>query len=565
MDEMETWQKALNELAPATFQRLCFELVTVMGFKNVDLWGGPGDKGKDIVAELTRREPDGITVKTERWFFQVKKYGKGVGVPDITSDISQAPSQGADCYAIMSNTGLTSDAREYIEKESTRLRMKIKDYTGENFLRILFRNPRIAEAYVDLKVPGRFNEENQKVQMGDIIVDRGLTKDIKIDIFDEKSLVQTEETFDKLGLDQNIRAFFYYAIGNMLAGARKYLQALEYLDKSLRIAPNNTNTLLDKGHVLVNLNKTENARSIYEKVLKKEPENQFALLGIGVTLERKGFDKEALEHFERINSLYPDFIIARNNKAKTLAKIGRYKEALETANETLRIRPNETGAYQVKSEILGELRAYDRAYEIAKKALDIRETPELLNHIGHILTRANQIPEAKVYFEKSSKMDPNFSLALSNRAVCLDAIYLETKDKNELVQAESLLETASSLTPYDTNVHRTKAYVNLHQGRLKEAMDEVNLAEKFANDKTTKVLALCAKARIYYAKKSMVNALMKIKEATEQDQYSEFPWITELQFAQETNDSKKIKTCQERLERIKLHYYEIQKKLAPLF
>lgn len=565
MDELETWQKALSEMNPTTFQRLCLELVIAMGFKNAAVCGGPGDKGKDITGDLIRSEPDGITIKSEHWFFQAKRYGSGIGIKDISTDISQAPGQGADCYAIMSNASLTADAREFIHTESGRLRLKIKDYTGENFLRILFRNPRIAEAYITLKVPERFNEQNQKLQVADITANRGIERTITVDVFNSESLKQLEETLDGIKVDLNIRALIYAAIGNLLAGARRFERALIYIKKSLDITPNNTPTLLDEAHILVNLNKIDSARMIYNKILKNEPQNKFALLGLGVTLERKGLDSEALKHFEQVISIDPDFIFARNNRARTLGKMGKYKEALEAANETLAMRPNDISAYRVKSDILLEIHADDMAYNVAVEALKLGETPDLLNHIGYILERNEKTNEAKPYFEKSAKIDPNFALAITNQAVCFDKVFIKTKNESDFLQAETLLEIALKLTPKDTNAHRTKAYLYLHRGKLQDSLEEAKAADKFANDKRSKIQALCVLATVYYALGRKVDALRKIKEAMIIDPLSELPWIRRLLISRNLKDEQKIKECEKNLQRIEQHFLDIQEKVKHLF
>ena len=65
------------------FEEFCFDLLTELGFVNIDWRKGapkkasPSDRGRDIVAHLERNDVDGHRY-FEKWFVDAKHYERGV-------------------------------------------------------------------------------------------------------------------------------------------------------------------------------------------------------------------------------------------------------------------------------------------------------------------------------------------------------------------------------------------------------------------------------------------------------------------------------------------------------
>lgn len=74
---------SFDHLTSSEFEEFCFDLLQANGFVNLDwrkgtgLTGVPADKGRDIIGEHLRTEPDG-SQHLKRWFVDCKYYKKGV-------------------------------------------------------------------------------------------------------------------------------------------------------------------------------------------------------------------------------------------------------------------------------------------------------------------------------------------------------------------------------------------------------------------------------------------------------------------------------------------------------
>lgn len=83
-------------------------------FKNVQLRDGSYDGGRDIEADYVSVIPDGITERRERWWFECKKYSKGISFDKISKNIMQADLNKIDTFVVMSNMHLTPSCQTEI-------------------------------------------------------------------------------------------------------------------------------------------------------------------------------------------------------------------------------------------------------------------------------------------------------------------------------------------------------------------------------------------------------------------------------------------------------------------
>jgi hypothetical protein len=74
-----------SEISPSEFEKLCFRLVSMEGFQNVKLYGGSGDRARDIVGEYFVNT--GASVEVYKFMIQCKRFTarKTIGVSDIVS------------------------------------------------------------------------------------------------------------------------------------------------------------------------------------------------------------------------------------------------------------------------------------------------------------------------------------------------------------------------------------------------------------------------------------------------------------------------------------------------
>jgi hypothetical protein len=106
-------------LTPTAFEEFCFDLVSKAGFINVDwrkgtpLDSSPADRGRDIVAQLERDEPDGQKYR-ETWFIDAKHYDRGVPPEALQGAITWAQAERPDVVLFMVSGYLTNAAKDWI-------------------------------------------------------------------------------------------------------------------------------------------------------------------------------------------------------------------------------------------------------------------------------------------------------------------------------------------------------------------------------------------------------------------------------------------------------------------
>lgn len=165
--------------------------------------------------------------------------------------------------------------------------------------------------------------------------------------------------------------------GTTLSELGRDQEALEPLNKALKIDKNNMATLSSIAAVYDKLNIWQKSDSLYQWALKKEPENSLLL----------------------------------NNYSYSLAQRGIYLEkALEMVNRALENDP-ENGAYlDTKGWIYFKMEDYNLAIEFIKKALDYREeSSEVLEHLGDVYEKVDQKDNADYYWKKALEKDPENS------------------------------------------------------------------------------------------------------------------------------------------------------------
>ncbi|MGY3553401.1 restriction endonuclease [Williamsia sp. R60] len=108
-------------LSPTDFEDFCFDLMSAVGFQNVDWRKGtptpssPADQGRDIVAEHAHADVDGFGY-TQRWFVDCKHYtSKGVPPDALTSTMAWAESERPDVVLFVLSGFLTNGAKNWLQ------------------------------------------------------------------------------------------------------------------------------------------------------------------------------------------------------------------------------------------------------------------------------------------------------------------------------------------------------------------------------------------------------------------------------------------------------------------
>ena len=105
----------------------------------------------------------------------------------------------------------------------------------------------------------------------------------------------------------------------LLLQEEKFEKALPYLDKILEVQPNNVPILLNKGSVLIALDRSNESITYFDRLLKIEPNNIKGLASKAAALANMGETQSALDLYDKILSIDKDNEKIESEKARLLS------------------------------------------------------------------------------------------------------------------------------------------------------------------------------------------------------------------------------------------------------
>lgn len=223
---------------------------------------------------------------------------------------------------------------------------------------------------------------------------------------------------------QKCLADFYYV---EMARAE---DALKLYSKVLQARPNDVETLLTAGHILVSLQRFEEADAYYRRVLEIEPWNpaasanhdKLSRMGRGGNGSRKAEDmyaeaKRLLDlgdpagarrQLEKMLGVCPHFALAHNDLAVLCYQSGDKDQALRHYEEAVRLQPDNSTFqknlgdfyYVEQGRIEDALRIYVRILETQPKDI------ETLMATGHICSSLSRWDDARSFYRRVLEIAP---------------------------------------------------------------------------------------------------------------------------------------------------------------
>lgn len=147
-----------DEMSPTEFEGFCFELMTELGFVNVDwrrgtgLDASPADSGRDIVADWRVEDVDG-SERHERWFVDCKHYKQGVPPEKIQGLLAWAGAERADVALIIASNHLSNPCKDHLKayEENNRPPFRVKHWERPQLRKLLEGRDAFVARYVDAK------------------------------------------------------------------------------------------------------------------------------------------------------------------------------------------------------------------------------------------------------------------------------------------------------------------------------------------------------------------------------------------------------------------------------
>lgn len=151
-----------DRLSSSLFEEFCFDLLHVSGFVNIDwrkgtgLASSPADRGRDIVCDHPRSEPD-ESQHFERWFVDCKHFKKGVPPKELQNLLAWAEAERPDVALFMVSNFLSNPAKDYLEayRKNNKPPFKIRYWERPQLARMLRKKIALQRKYDLAQVPIR--------------------------------------------------------------------------------------------------------------------------------------------------------------------------------------------------------------------------------------------------------------------------------------------------------------------------------------------------------------------------------------------------------------------------
>ncbi len=145
---------SFNKLSSTRFEDFCYDVINSSGFVNVDwrkgtgLASSPADKGRDIVCDLSRSDPDG-SQHFERYFVDCKHFKKRCAPKELQNLLAWAEAERPDVAVFAVSNFLSNSAKDYIEtyKRNNHPPFKIKYWEKPQLVRMLQRKITLQRKY----------------------------------------------------------------------------------------------------------------------------------------------------------------------------------------------------------------------------------------------------------------------------------------------------------------------------------------------------------------------------------------------------------------------------------
>lgn len=219
---------------------------------------------------------------------------------------------------------------------------------------------------------------------------------------------------------KNSDDFFNYGLTSYYFG--DYSEAIDYFDLSLKIQPNQSETVYYKSLSLGGLGEFEKAIKVIEKAIDLDCSDHRFWNDKGAFLSELGEFKKAHECFNKSINLKSDSYNWAN-KAVLYHKCNKYQKALECYDNSIKLNSRDVYPVIGKAKIYMELEDYENAEKYFKMAGEIDDTDlEYLTEIGKFMLFKQDYDEAIYYFDRCLRFDNGLSFVWMFKAMALNQL-----------------------------------------------------------------------------------------------------------------------------------------------
>jgi tetratricopeptide (TPR) repeat protein len=241
-------------------------------------------------------------------------------------------------------------------------------------------------------------------------------------------------------------------------------QALEYAERAVHVAPEQSYAHMTLGNVLGRLGRPQEAMAQHEQAFRMNPDSALANYNFGEALMEFGKVPEAVEHYEQALRIKPNFAGAQLKLGVALEKLGRHDDAIRHYQEASRIAPDYAEAHESLGNALMQVGRLPEATVQYELALRINpDYAEAHNNLGACVARTGKIAEAIAHYEQALRINPDYAEAHNNLGACVART-------GKIAEAIAHFEQALRINPDVADAHYNLGITLAQTGKIAEAI-----------------------------------------------------------------------------------------------
>ncbi len=362
------------------------------------------DKSAEALEQMMKLDPSNLAIKQNLSgvYLQLKKYDKALGllndVLEKNPDNIMLRTALADVYLQQNdwpsakkelNTVLQSDSLD----PDTHLRIGVAFYAQTIKDTLL-----IPEAIaVFKKYEKNFpSDARSYVYLG--VLHRGIKKD---------SIA--EQYFTRATQSSNWNGDAWWQLGWLYFDKQDFRTAIEVLNKAKQYVADDFRIYMLLGISYNRAGMNEDSRVALERAHELNPADLNVLSSLGLTYDALMMHTESDSAYERALRLDPHFALVLNNYAYSLSERGlQLERAAKMSKESLAKDSANSSYLDTYGWILFKNERYEEALIYIKKAVESGDVSAVvLEHLGDVHAKLNQMIEAKKYWSRALEKDQN--------------------------------------------------------------------------------------------------------------------------------------------------------------
>jgi predicted O-linked N-acetylglucosamine transferase (SPINDLY family) len=201
------------------------------------------------------------------------------------------------------------------------------------------------------------------------------------------------------------------------------MEALDCLDRLVRLQRRNVQGWIKRSLVLAGLNRHDEAIVAIDTAIKLNPKLSEAHLNRGTIQAMAARHREALHSYDRALALKSDLLEAWFGRATMLAKLRQFDAALAAFDRVHALRPDLAEAWQARGSLLWAFHRRGDALAAYRRALALKPVlAESWSGSGFCLMALKSYDEAIAAFDQALTFSPGLTEAWYGRGSCLTAL-----------------------------------------------------------------------------------------------------------------------------------------------